>query len=1061
MAQNIRQSKLFASEDYKAVYDSYINANLQAYDYDTIRASMVEYVRNTYPENYNDWIESSEFVALLDVVAQMGHNLAFRVDLNSRNNFLSTAERQDSVYKLAEFIGYTPRRNVPAFGEMKVVSVKTNESVIGSTGTSLSGQDIRFESTSNVNNLDDFIAVMNSVLQFGNQFGSPKKQTTVANVTQQFYELNNTTGQIKYNVTGVANGVSTTYNIVSVDYDNKVVYEKAPNINGAFGIYYKNSGLGLTNKDTGFFLGIKEGNLEYKDILIESPIDNQTIDINVNNINNSDVWVQTINKDGTLIKDWTNVQNTQNYGNTSYNGVTASNRDIFSIKTRKDNQISICFADKSFGNLPQGIIRVWYRVSRNETYVVRPDDLANKKVTINYQGLDGNDYRAELTLQLKTSITSASSSESLDNIKQNAPLAYASQNRLVTADDYNTLFSYQSDSVVKVKSLNRTFSGHSRYIDFTDPTGEYSNLLINGADGRLYEDNLVKSKTTVIGQNKDYIFEKYVKHQLGDFDLINLYYTKFTSAFNSLRINDYAYNPNFTLDSEGIINGNGGFVWTVPGGNIYNANTGYFITKGGVDVERVGKSQTNYLNQFRVGAMVKFITPTGKPVWTKVLNVFAYGLGIDGSQLGQSSGLKSNGLGAITLDAVVPNGSIIDVIVPSFPRLFKTRESNIIKTYLEAKVSFSLRFDYKNQSWELDNTPEVYSANFNSHVFDNSDSSWLIYFKFESGRYDIYTRTTRYTLISDSVAFTNVSLNSGLDSLTKKKARDTVEFTVNNIVNNEISTTTGLMHVTGVAQDENGVIDASHVYLSLVDDNYDNRPDNPLVFSDLINPLNVSPAPTPKIEVPANSGIEYTGLENINFVWKHIAADREIVDPSYTNIIDVYVLDKSYDTQYRTWLLTDEGDQPLPPTSDALASSFINVEQQKTISDTVIYKPVKYKTLFGPAAHSSLRATFDVVKTKGSNVVDSEIRADVVKAIQDFFAVDNWSFGETFYFTELAAYVHKELSMEVSSFTIVPHGSSSVFGQLFEITPNIDEMFIPDVSIDDIDIVSNVVTKTN
>ena len=1059
MAQNIRQSKLFASEDYKAVYDSYINANLQAYDYDTIRAAMVDYVRNTYPENYNDWIESSEFVALLDVVAQMGHNLAFRVDLNSRNNFLSTAERQDSVFKLAEFIGYTPRRNVPAFGEMKVVSVKTNEAVIGSTGTSLGGQDIRFESTSNVNNLDDFIAVMNSVLQFGNQFGSPKKQTTVANITQQFYELNNTPGQIKYNVTGVANGVSSVYNIVSVDYSNRGVYEKSPNVNGAFGIYYKNSGLGLTNKDTGFFFGVKEGTLEYKDVLVENPVDNQTIDINVNNINNSDVWVQTINKDGSLIKEWVNVKNTQGFGNATYNGSVASNRDVFSVRTRKDNQISISFPDKSFGNLPQGIIRVWYRVSKNETYVVRPDDLTNKKITVNYQGIDGNEYRAELTLQLKTSITSASSAESLDNIKQNAPLAYASQNRLVTADDYNTLFSYQSDSVVKVKSLNRTFSGHSRYIDFTDPTGEYSNLLINGNDGKLYEDNVVKSQTTVVGMNKDYIFEKYVKHQLGDFDLINLYYTKFTSAFKNLR-SEYSYTPNITVGDANF--GIGGFVWTVPGGNVYNANTGYLITKNGVDVERVGKSQTNYLSQFRVGAMVKFIVPvTGEIIWSKVLNIFAYGLGIDGSQLGQSSGLKANGLGAITMDSIVPNGSIIDVIVPSFPRLFKTRESNIIKTYLDAKVSFSLRFDYKNQSWELDNTPEAYEADFSSLVFNNTDSSWLIYFKFESGRYNIYTRTTRYTLRSDSVAFTNVSLNSGLDSLTKKKAKDTVEFTINNIVDNAISTTTGTMHVSGIAQDENGVIDASHVYLSLVDDNYDNRPDNPLVFSDLINPLNLDPAPTPVIQVPEGSGIEYTGLKDLNFVWKHIAADREIVDPSYTNIIDVYVLDKPYDTAYRTWLLTNEGEAPLPPTSDKLASSFLDVELHKTISDTIIYKPVKYKTLFGPVAHSSLRATFDVVKAKGSNIVDSEVRLNVVKAIQDFFAVENWDFGETFYFTELAAYVHKELAMQVSSFTIVPHGSSSVFGELFEITPNIDEMFIPDVSIDDIDIVSNVVTKTD
>ena len=1055
MAQNIRQSKLFASEDYKAVYDSYINANLQAYDYDTIRTAMVEYVRNTYPENYNDWIESSEFVALLDVVAQMGHNLAFRVDLNSRNNFLSTAERQDSVYKLAEFIGYTPRRNVPAFGEMKVISAKTNETVIGSAGTSLGGQDIKFESTSNVNNLDDFIAVMNSILQYGNQFGSPKKQTSVGNITQQFYELNNTPGQIKFNVTGLANGTTATYNIISVDYDNNLVYEKSPSPTSAFGVYYKNSGLGLTNKDTGFFLAVKEGTLEFKDINITDPVDNQTIDINVDNVNNSDVWVQTVNTDGTVIKQWTNVKNASAYSNTSYNGVMSSTRDIYSVKTRKDNQISINFADKSFGNLPKGIIRVWYRVSKDETYVVRPDDLSNKKVSIKYQGLDGNEYTAQLTLQLKTSITTASAAETLDNIKQNAPLAYASQNRLVTADDYNTLFSYQSNNVVKVKSLNRTFSGHSRYIDFSDPTGEYSNLLINGADGRLYEDNIVKSKTTVVGQNKDYIFEKYVKNQLGDFDLINLYYTKFTNAFDTLKT-EYSYVANTTYGDANF--GIGGFVWTVPGGNIYNANTGYFIIKNGVDVQRVGKSQTNYLNQLKVGAMVKFITPTGETVWSKVLNIFASGLGIDRAQLGESSGLKSDGLGAITLDSVVPNNSIIDIIVPSFQRLFKTRESNIIKTYLDAKVSFSLRFDYKNQSWELDNTPEAYDADFSNVVFDNTDSSWLIYFKFESGRYEIYTRTTRYVLKSDSVAFTNVSLNAGLDSLTKKKAKDTVEFTINNIVNAEISTTTGIMHVSGIAQDDNGVIDASHVYLSLVDDNYDNRPDNPLVFSELTNPLNLSPAPNPII---TEDSVTYTGLKNLNFVWKHIAADREIVDPSYTNIIDVYVLNRTYDTAYRTWLLTNEGEQPLPPTSDALASSFVDVERQKTISDTVIYKPVKYKTLFGPAAHSSLRATFDVVKTKGSNVVDSEVRANVVKAISDFFAVENWSFGETFYFTELAAYVHKELSMQVSSFTIVPHGSSSVFGELFEITPNIDEMFIPDVSIDDIDIVSNVVTKTN
>ena len=1044
MAQNIRQSKLFAAEDYVAVYESYVNANLQAFDYDTIRAAMVNYVRSTYPENYNDWIESSEFVALLDVVAQMGHNLAFRVDLNSRNNFLSTAERQDSVYKLAEFIGYTPRRNVPAFGEMKVVSVKTNESVIGSAGTSLGGQDIKFESTSNVNNLDDFIAVMNSILQFGNQYGSPKKQTSVNNITQQFYDLNNTTNQIKYDITGLANGKSSTYNVVSVDLEDNVVYEKSPNPTNAFGLYYKNSGLGLSNKDTGFFFAVKEGTLAFQDTSITEAIDNQTIDINVDDVNNSDVWVQTINKDGSVVKDWTNVKNVNAYANTSYNGVIASNRDIFSVKTRQNNQVSVNFADQTFGNAPKGIIRVWYRVSKNESYIVRPDDLANKKVTVDYNGIDGNTYTATITLQLKTSITNASSAETLDSIKQNAPLAYASQNRLVTANDYNTILGYQTSSVVKVKSLNRTFSGHSRYVDFTDPTGEYSNLLINGTDGRLYEKDLVKSKTTVVGQNKDYIFEKYVKPQLSDFDLINLYYTKFTSAFNNLKTTSYSYAPITDVSDANF--GNGAFRWNTPGTNLYNANTGFLLPTGSSAVQRVGKTASNYLNQFRVGALVKFILNdgTGNHKWAKVLNVFAYGLGIDktGVQLGEASGLRSNGLGSITLDTHVPDNSFIDIIIPPFPRLFKTKESNIITTYLEAKRTFALTFDYQTQSWELDSDPGSLTPD-PAEVF--SKNTWLIYFSFSGGKYNIYTRATQYILESSSVAFTNVSMNSGLDSLTKKKARDTIEFT--SVVNGAI-TTSGKMHVSGIEQDSNGVIDSSHVFLSLVDDNSDNRPDNPLVFTDI-----VGSSVLPETTIP--------GKESLRFEWRHVAADREIVDPSYTNIIDVYVLDKTYDTNYRNWLMTNDGEEPIPPSSNALATNFTGIEKQKMISDTILYKPVKYKTLFGPTAHSSLRATFNVVKVKGSNVVDSEVRANVVTAINEFFAVSNWEFGETFYFTELAAYVHKELSMSISSFTIIPHGASSVFGELFEITPKADEMFLPDVSIDDIDIVNNVVTKTN
>ena len=83
-----------------------------------------------------------------------------------------------------------------------------------------------------------------------------------------------------------------------------------------------------------------------------------------------------------------------------------------------------------------------------------------------------------------------------------------------------------------------------------------------------------------------------------------------------------------------------------------------------------------------------------------------------------------------------------------------------------------------------------------------------------------------------------------------------------------------------------------------------------------------------------------------------------------------------------------------------------------------------------------------------------------MKKINEYFKIENWDFGETFYFTELAAFVHKELSGLISSFVIVPQGADSVFGDLFEIKPMSSEMFIPDVKIEDIDII-DAITDTN
>ena len=71
-------------------------------------------------------------------------------------------------------------------------------------------------------------------------------------------------------------------------------------------------------------------------------------------------------------------------------------------------------------------------------------------------------------------------------------------------------------------------------------------------------------------------------------------------------------------------------------------------------------------------------------------------------------------------------------------------------------------------------------------------------------------------------------------------------------------------------------------------------------------------------------------------------------------------------------------------------------------------------------------------------------------AINNFFAISNWDFAETFYFTELAAYIHQQLVGLISSVVIVPVIANGAFGDIFEISCGIDEIFISVAQVSDI-----------
>ena len=53
MATSSRQSSLFGVNDWKAIYQTFSQADFRSYDYETLRKSFIDYLRLYYPENFN------------------------------------------------------------------------------------------------------------------------------------------------------------------------------------------------------------------------------------------------------------------------------------------------------------------------------------------------------------------------------------------------------------------------------------------------------------------------------------------------------------------------------------------------------------------------------------------------------------------------------------------------------------------------------------------------------------------------------------------------------------------------------------------------------------------------------------------------------------------------------------------------------------------------------------------------------------------------------------------------------------------------------------------------
>ena len=1356
MAVNSRQNNLFAAEDWEVAYQAYSQVDFQAYDFDTMRTAMVDYIKTNFPENFNDYIESSEFIAIIELLAYLAQSIAFRMDVNTRENFLETAERKDSVFKLARQLGYNPKRNIPASGLMKVVSISTTEPLTDSLGNQLQARTVNWNDANNSDSYEQFITILNSAFGNVNRFSKPVKTGTIDDIVTDLYEINTpVTNPLTHSFVSNLNGVDRNFDFVNADFtDNRAIFERHPDATNNFGIIHRNDGLGLSSKNNGFFLMFRQGILQSTELNFIDPVENRTVDIDVADINELDCYLQQIDAAGNTIRKWIKVPNT--VGQTlQYNTKAENTGALYAIQNRGDGGVTLQFADGNFAEVPTGSYRFLYRTSDPERFQIQPDDVGNVTVNIPYNNSEGTSFVLSVTLRLQNAVNNSLPPESAAGIKERAPQSFYAQDRMVSAQDYQVLPLSKSTNIAKLKVTNRTHAGHSRYIDITDPTSTFQTTNTLAEDGALFIEDSNISKSFIIDNNNtpNEQITKLLPQYLKQLELNDFIYSDFRNKW-LLR------EPNkFNLALYGI-------TWkTLP--KTAQNNTGYLtetFTQNGTttDVNIANPS----LQLIQPGHLIRFENPADITEWRWVK---IKAIRDNGKRVSNSTAIT----GPFTLSEAVPEGWKGTQVITTLRKAFYDTEITSITNAMNLKQSFALGYNpSQNNFFVIDNndvsTNEVFDIYNSEDTSGNGrDRSWLLKFDYVpidtlSHRYNVTIRGIRYVFESyEDVRFYNVNDNRIVDSFTGTAKYDTIEITTlnnksrseetfewsdttstpdfigdawystkigqsftniplknrdtrydqvepklvsnfglfkdgdtsaNNFVqdavielgtnfdtsdltsniNVTIANNTGLVHSlpsniiinftnttfghnildsngnvsykynntafnngnvmgsghievtnanvsaqtgtlrisdfnnkrhyaidsSGLASKDkltityiqdrdrltkpivysavgnfnypDGYIDPRKVQITPVNTTGDDSPDNPIQFADFVATDDViiyedynsfdgytytKPVKAGILDLRRENGVNFnadyskiagdstgdatnntgkvyntadydyymvkketiintfdntniggklhnkkvyakdtgkvyimtyssTNLnvvkhyessnhrakhgksftqntkssyqEGVIFKWQHIANNSMRIDPSISNVHEMFILTDTYHDKIKSYLNVPGTAFPKEPTSSELENEFAVLEQFKAASDQLLFKSGRFKMLFGDDAEQNLQARFKVVRLPGTSLSDNEIKTNIINAINRYFNLDNWDFGDTFYFTELSSYIHQQVGNAIGSIVLVPKSTGGTFGDLFQVKCESDELFLSTAKVTDIDIVDKL-----
>jgi hypothetical protein len=138
-------------------------------DFGEFRKNLIEFSKNYFPNTYNDFNESSPGMMFMEMASYVGDVLSFYTDTQLRESLLSTAEENSNLFNIVNSLGYKPKNIIPASVTMDVFQL------IPSTGV---GDNVRPNF--------DYAMTVNQGMVIGSSEYSNVEFTTVSSIDFAF-----------------------------------------------------------------------------------------------------------------------------------------------------------------------------------------------------------------------------------------------------------------------------------------------------------------------------------------------------------------------------------------------------------------------------------------------------------------------------------------------------------------------------------------------------------------------------------------------------------------------------------------------------------------------------------------------------------------------------------------------------------------------------------------------------------------------------------------------------------------------------------------------------------